>query len=216
MNYDFLVTVPLFADLPEADLNQICEMVEEVRLSAKEELFAEGSAGDRLYVVKEGQLEVLKASHGRDVLLDVSEPGKVIGEMALFENKPRMASVRARTDSLLLALNKEQFDHLLRTSPSAATTMFYTVLGRWRATESALRQSEKMAQLGTLSAGVAHELNNPAAAVKRGAGQLWAAVSQFERAQAVLLMAVISMTNEERGRDSMVRKKASMDLVSPF
>ena len=50
--------------------------------------------------------------------------------------------------------------------------MLHTVLARWRATEVTLRQSEKMAQLGTLTAGVAHELNNPAAAVKRGVEQL--------------------------------------------
>ncbi len=184
--YDFLKQVPLFADLPEADLRRLCQVTVEVRLSAGEELFAEGSAGDRAYVIVEGQLDVVKTSSGREVLLAVHGPKAVIGEMALLEDQPRMATVRARTASALLAIHKEQFDDLLSTSPSAVRTMFYTVLARWRATEAMLRQSEKMAQLGTLTAGVAHELNNPAAAVQRAAGQLQTALAQASVAQSHL------------------------------
>ena len=164
-------------------MKRLCEEVEEVTLSSGEELFAEGSPGDRAYVVTEGELEVVKASTGREVLLNVLGPGEVVGEMALLEHKPRMASVRARTDSALLAISQEQLDHLVNTSLSAARAMFYTVLARWRTTEAMLRQGEKMAQLGTLTAGVAHELNNPAAAVKRGADQLRDTIVQFEQAE---------------------------------
>ena len=183
MIFDFLRKVPLFEDLPEADLLRICEDVEEMPLSSGEQLFAEGATGDRAYVIMEGQLEILKASSGRDVLLAVREPGEVVGEMALLEEAPRMASARARTDSVLLAIRKKQLDELLDTSSSAARAMFRVILGRLRATEGTLRQSEKMAQLGTLTAGVAHELNNPAAAVKRGADQTHDAIVQLGQAQ---------------------------------
>ena len=128
--FDFLKRVPLFADLPDSDLKLLCDMAEEVRLSAGEELFAEGSPGDRAYIIMEGELEVLKASSERDVLLNVLQPTDVVGEMALLENKPRMASVRARTDSSLIAIHKEQFDHLLQTSFTAVRAMFYTVISR--------------------------------------------------------------------------------------
>ena len=177
---EFLENISLFSNLTETDLGQICSMVEEVRLPAGEELFSEGSPGDRAYVIQEGQLEVLKISSGREVLLSVQGPDSVIGEMALLEKAPRMASVRALTDSVLLAITKEQFDQLLNTSPTAARTMLDTVLARWRNTTARLQQSERMAQLGTLSAGVAHELNNPAAAVTRGAEQLQDAIEQYE------------------------------------
>ncbi len=55
--YEVLRKVPLFADLPDADLKHLCQVVEEVRLSAGEELFAEGSPGDRAYVIQEGRGE---------------------------------------------------------------------------------------------------------------------------------------------------------------
>jgi signal transduction histidine kinase len=212
--FDFLKKIPLFADLPEGDLQRLCETAEEVDLATGTELFAEGSPGDRVYVVKEGQLDILKASGGRQVLLAVSQPGQVIGEMALLEQKPRMATVRARTDSVLIAIRKKQLDDLLVTSPSAASTMFYTVLERLRATEAALRQSEKMAQLGTLSAGVAHELNNPAAAVNRGASQMETAVAQYEEALQRLSRLALTKAQRERLRDLAkgVREQAARPL----
>ena len=96
--YDFLRKVPLFAELPEDDLRTLSETVAEVRISEGEEIFAEGDPGDRAYVIQEGQIEILKQSSGRDVLLVVRETGEVIGEMALLEEAPRMATARARSD----------------------------------------------------------------------------------------------------------------------
>lgn len=164
--------VPLFADLPEDDLVRLCEGVERVALGPGELLFAEGDEGDRAYVVHEGELEIVKITGTREVLLAVRGAGDVIGEMALLDAAPRMASVRARHATELLAIPKEQMDGLLSGSATAARSLFGVLLARWRETEVRLRQSERMAQLGTLTAGLAHELNNPAAAVKRGADQL--------------------------------------------
>jgi signal transduction histidine kinase len=157
-------------------------MVEEVRVEAGELLFAEGSQGTRAYIIQQGELEILKASGGREVLIAVRKPGEVIGEISLLQASPRTASVRARTDTVLLSLEKEQLDELLHTSSTALQAMFHTVLSRWRGMEAMLRQSEKLAQLGTLTAGVAHELNNPASAVQRASGQLEPALQGFQRA----------------------------------
>jgi len=179
---DFLRKVPLFAELPEPDLQRLCAGVQEVRVPAGELLFAEGDEGARAYIIREGELEILKSSAGRDVLIAVRKPGEVIGEIALLQASPRTASVRARTDAVLLSLEKEQLDELLQTSSTALQAMFHTVLSRWRGMEAMLRQSEKLAQLGTLTAGVAHELNNPASAAQRASSQLEPALQSFQRA----------------------------------
>jgi len=65
-------------------------------------------------------VEVLKSSSGNEVSMALLEPGAIIDEMALLKEIPRTATVRAQTDSLLLAIRKEQVDQLLSTSPSAA------------------------------------------------------------------------------------------------
>jgi signal transduction histidine kinase len=180
----FLKKIPLFANLPEEDLTLLCGMLSRVELTPGQELFAEGDPGDQAYVIQEGEIEIVKVSGGRKVLLAVRRSGEVIGELALLGDRPRMASASARMDSALLAIHQDQLEHLLSHSPTAAEAMFYSILARWRNTDSQLRQSDKMAQLGSLTAGIAHELNNPAAAVKRGAEQLKMAVVDYEEAMA--------------------------------
>jgi signal transduction histidine kinase len=182
-----LRTVPLFSDLPTEDLERLSVGIEEIKLPAGILLFSEGDRGDRAFVVLEGQIEVVKATVGGEVLLAVQSEG-VVGEMALLEDAPRNASVRARSDATLLAIPKVRLDELLDSSPSASRALFKVMLGRWRDTQASLQQSERMAQLGTLTAGLAHELNNPAAAVNRSAGQMAEAVARYGDARAVVAL----------------------------
>jgi signal transduction histidine kinase/predicted CoA-binding protein len=208
---EFLRKLPLFSDLPDEDLDKLCESIVEVRLAAEEELFAQGSRGDKAYIIKEGELEILRESEGRNVLLAVRKAGEVIGEMSLLHEAPRMASARARTDTLLFVLSQEHFDDLLNTSTSAARAMLHTITTRLQATESMLRQSEKIAQLGTLTAGVAHELNNPAAAVQRGAGQLKPLIEKLQNA--VEMVSGLDLTDAQReivsGFDQEIKEQAT-------
>ena len=181
MPLDELRRVPLFAGLAEEDLEQLYRMAETVSLDAGELVFEEGSPGDALYVVLDGELEVSKRQGGQDVVLAVRGVGDFIGEMSILEQAPRSASVRTLQETRLLMISQAAFDTLLSCSPSAYLTMLRTVTSRLRSTESMLVQSEKMAALGTLAAGLAHELNNPAAAIVRSAAQLRDALSERER-----------------------------------
>jgi signal transduction histidine kinase len=166
---EFLRDIDLFAGLPAEDLEKICGMLKEVRLPAGAELFSQGSAGDSAYVIRQGEIEITRLSDGRQVPLAVRRQGEMVGEMAILERTPRMASARALTDSVLLAIGSEQMDRLIGSSPTAARVILATVTARLRETQALLQQSEKMAQLGIMTAGMAHELNNPSAAALRSA-----------------------------------------------
>ncbi len=143
VNCDFLRQIELFADLPENDLDSICEMTEEVTLPPGQELFAEGSRGDQAYIIKSGEVEIFKTDHNRTVLLSVRGPGSVIGETALLIETPRNASVRARQETVFLVIQKEQFNQLLARSPSASRVLLNTVLARWQSNVATLNQKSE-------------------------------------------------------------------------
>jgi signal transduction histidine kinase len=183
---DELRAVHLFADLTDADLDCLEEGAFIVSLEPGESLFNEGDDGDHAYVITDGEIEIVKITGDREVLLARRGRGEVIGEMALLDSAPRMASGRAGAKTHLIAIPKSQMDQLLETSTTAARALFFILLERVRQTEASLRQSERMVQLGTLTAGLAHELNNPAAAIARAAGLLSPELEAFGRAIAAL------------------------------
>lgn len=207
---NFLKKIPFFANLPASDLESLCKLVTEVSLPAGEILFTEGSPGDKAYIIKQGQLEILKASGGSNVLLAVRQSGDVIGEMSLLESAPRFATARARSDCILLVIEHQHLDHFLNTSPSAAKAMLHTITNRLRSTEVIIRQSEKMAQLGTMTAGIAHELYNPVAAIGRGADQLKDVIGRWQQSQFQLSQLALSETQKEglQTLDELVKERA--------
>ncbi len=178
---DFLRRLPLFADLPEADFEALWRQAQPLTLRGGEWLMREGERTDAAYVVLEGEIEITKQSGGRQVFVALCGPGEIIGEMALLEQAPRSASGRAQSDSQLLAIDERAFKQALRASPATALSLLNKVIARLRSNEALLRQSEKMATLGTLAAGLAHELNNPAAAVQRGSALLGPALLNWQR-----------------------------------
>ena len=177
--YERFRHAPLLAGLGDDDLARICREAQDVRLEPGDVLFREGDHGDRAFIVTAGQVEILKKAERREVLLALRGEGEVIGEMALLQEEPRSATVRARTRTDLVSIPKAALDDLLETSPSAARSVFHTLVRRMREDQDQLRHQERMVQLGTLTAGVAHELNNPASAVQRAAEQLGGELERF-------------------------------------
>ena len=172
MNLHDLRKSPLFQGLSDDELQQLMDMAETVSLRAGDILIKQGEPGDSAYVLISGDFEVQKQSGQSLIKIDVRNPGDVVGEMALLSRAPRNATLIAKTDGEVLRIPQEAFEKLVSSSTTAAMAVLHWVMARLTQNESLLHQQEKMAALGTMSAGLAHELNNPSAAAQRSASQL--------------------------------------------
>jgi signal transduction histidine kinase len=179
MNLQDLRKSPLFEGLSDQELQHLMDKARPVSLRTGEVLMKQGELGDAAYVVLKGGFEIQKQSGPSIIKIDVRKPGEIIGEMALLSNAPRSATVVAVCDSETLCISQEAFENLLSTSPSATMAVLHWVMSRLSQNESLLHQQEKMAALGTMSAGLAHELNNPAAAAQRSASLLRGAPAKW-------------------------------------
>jgi predicted acylesterase/phospholipase RssA/CRP-like cAMP-binding protein len=103
----------MFAGLPDDTLGRIAERAEPVRLQAGEWLFRQGDPAEGVFVVVSGRLDVVLEEGGEPQLLRVLGPESVVGELALLADSERSASIRARRDSALLKLTREEFDRLI-------------------------------------------------------------------------------------------------------
>ena len=86
-------------------------------------IFAEAMPGKELYIIQKGQVKISKIINGNEVLLALLKPGDIFGEMALLDNKPRSASALAFEDSVLLAVNKENFSRMVTSQPQLITRL---------------------------------------------------------------------------------------------
>ena len=177
MALDALRATPLFAEVPTDALERLAAGAEPMSLHAGEFLINEGDQADDLFVVVSGELDVTKRSGTSEIPLARVGPGAIQGELAALEQGRRMASVQAVTDAEVLRIPYGAVRDLLSAGPDAALGIIRTVIGRLRRMESTLRQREKLAGLGTLAAGLAHELNNPAAAIRRSVDALEEAIA---------------------------------------
>jgi CRP-like cAMP-binding protein len=97
-----------------------------------ETIIRQGDVGDTMYVVQEGQVEVVVEQDSQEVLLAVRGAGQPIGEMEIIERQPRCATVRARGQARVLTLDKKSFLRRIHEDPSLAFYMMQTMSHRIR------------------------------------------------------------------------------------
>ena len=164
--------VPILSSLKDDEL-QCLEGVREVNVDSGETIARQGENAHFFWILLDGELRVHQVQpDGRDITLSSIESGNAFGELPILTNVPNAGGVESVRPSRLLQLDEEQFWNLMTSCPQVRKAILSNMAYRFQKLQSVTVQQEKMASLGTLAAGLMHELNNPGAAARRAAQQL--------------------------------------------
>jgi signal transduction histidine kinase len=192
---DVLRRVPLFSELSDEQLLSV-ERGSEIRLRPGDYVKRAGDPPDGFYVVIEGRVDWTSEVRGQDVFVQSLEAGEFWGHELLLTGKPYPVSGRALTEVRLYALKTDDFWRMLSDCPAILRTLVAIVVERFGNLGEVEQQHAKLISLGTMAAGLAHELNNPAAAVGRSAQE---AVEVFRRSSgSAVKLGAREMSPEER------------------
>jgi CRP/FNR family cyclic AMP-dependent transcriptional regulator len=130
-----LRAIPLFSKVRDEDLEALAQVVIERRFPKNATIVEEGLPGDYMYVIREGRVKVTKASEdGREKILDFFDAGNFFGDMSLFDQEPRSASVKTLEPCRLLALSRRDVLEVLRRSPDLSLSVIQVLIQRLRET----------------------------------------------------------------------------------
>ncbi len=166
--------------LTEEILRELEGMGEVVTLSDGQILFQEGDTDYPFYAVLDGKVRITKQFGPDQRVLAVYPQGGFVGDISMMTGGPSGATARAQGLTRVVRIPAEKFRKLAADCTPMVQTVLSAMANRAQDVEAQTRQQEKMTALGKMAAGLAHELNNPAAAAKRAAGQLREAVEQLQ------------------------------------
>lgn len=119
--------IKILGGLSDHQIERFAQLMEERNVKQWEKIFTQGSPGDAMYLVLEGELRVRLMADGKETILTTLGAGEFFGEMALFDSAPRSAEVVANKDSILLKVSSAKFEELETRAPELAAPILAAI-----------------------------------------------------------------------------------------
>jgi len=165
--------------LGEEDLAKLEDCGAILKLLPDQILFNEGDTAYCFFIVLDGQIKVTKQLGETEILVTIHRRGEFTGDLTMLTGGISQATATSVGTSRVIQF--DDFKELLKGCPRSIDLFVPALAERSKELEIKLRDQEKLAALGKLSAGLAHELNNPAAAGRRAAKQLDGAIASLQK-----------------------------------
>jgi signal transduction histidine kinase len=166
-----LLKIPAFAGLPDDQISWFLSQSQELKVAGGETYVRQGDPADAMFVILEGQFQFRGEFGGQAVVFPI-KAGDVTGVLPFSRMTQFTVTGRAVTDGRMLRFPASSFPELVQRMPVLTQHLVGLLSDRIRETTRIEQQRDRLAALGKLSAGLAHELNNPASAAKRATSQL--------------------------------------------
>lgn len=176
-----LLAVPAFEGLPEGQIEWFLSRAEEINVKAGETYVRAGDPADTMFVILDGQVQ-WRGEFGGQTITILSKPRDVTGTLPFSRMTQYTVTGRAVTDLRLLKFPVKEFPDLVQKMPELTKRLVGLMSDRIRETTRIEQQRDRLVSLGKLSAGLAHELNNPASAATRAASQLRDTIKKIKNA----------------------------------
>ncbi len=176
-----LLRLELFQKLESDRLDWVCDRATEIKLAKGEILVREGDPHRGFFILTSGTIGITRFSEGVEMPVGQHRTPSFFGEIQIMTDDLVPVTLRALTDCLAYEITADDFLQLVHECRDFERTVFKTVQSRVKGLQSFIQNREKMAALGTLAAGLAHELNNPTAAVVRVLKDITPAILELQR-----------------------------------
>jgi len=176
-----LKIVKEFQHVPDEQLQWLISQGETVEIEECGLLFNIGEPVTTTYIVLDGKMRICSVQSGKEQELRILDPGQVTGYLPYSRGTITPAFCEALKKSWVFKCSKEKLIKGIGTHYELIESLVHMMLSRVREFTSIQQQNEKMFALGKLSAGLAHELNNPPAAISRAAALLQTQVGQLPK-----------------------------------